>query len=92
MIRINLLPHREAAKKARREQFFVLAGLVVVLGTAIVFGIYSIIEGSISNQEEANNYLKREIALLDKQLDQIKHLQEQTQSLLSRKQVIEDLQ
>lgn len=92
MIRINLLPHREAAKKARREQFFVLAGLVVVLGTAIVFGIYSIIEGSISNQEEANNYLKREIALLDKQLDQIKHLKEQTQSLLSRKQVIEDLQ
>jgi Tfp pilus assembly protein PilN len=37
MIRINLLPHREEAKKARREQFFVLAGLVSVLGALIVF-------------------------------------------------------
>ena len=42
MIRINLLPHREEAKKARREQFFVLVGLVAVLGALIVFAGYTL--------------------------------------------------
>lgn len=92
MIRINLLPHREEAKKERRQQFFVLAGLVGALGLLIVFAVYTAIDGYISNQQSANEFLKREIAVLDKQLDQIKRLKEQTQALLARKQVIENLQ
>lgn len=92
MIRINLLPHREEAKKARREQFFVLAGLVTTLGALVVFAGYTLIGNAISNQEGSNNFLKQEIAVLDKQLDQIKRLKEQTQALLARKQVIESLQ
>src|SRR5574343_853273 len=92
MIRINLLPHREEAKKARREQFFVLVGLVSVLAALIVFAGYTLIGGAITSQEGANDFLKKEIAVLDKQLDQIKRLKEQTQALLSRKQVIENLQ
>ena len=92
MIRINLLPHREEAKKARREQFYVLAGLVSIHGALIVFAGYTLIGNAISNQEGSNEFLKREIAVLDKQLDQIKRLKEQTQALLARKQVIENLQ
>ena len=92
MIRINLLPHREEAKKERRKQFFVLTGLVTVLGLLIVFAVYTVIAGYISHQESANDFLKKEIAILDKELDQIKRLKEQTQALLARKQVIEDLQ
>ena len=92
MIRINLLPHREEARKARRQQFFSLLGMVAVLGALVVFLIYSIIEGYIGSQEEKNDFLKKEIAVLDKQIDQIKRLKEQTQALLARKQVIEALQ
>ena len=92
MIRINLLPHREEAKKAKREQFYVLTGLVSVLAALIVFAIYTLIDGQISLQAGNNDFLKQEIAVLDKQLDQIKRLKEQTQALLARKQVIENLQ
>lgn len=92
MIRINLLPHREEAKKERRQQFFVMTALVAVLGLLIVFAGYTVIGGYISNQESANDFLKKEIAVLDKQLDQIKRLKEQTQALLARKQIIENLQ
>lgn len=92
MIRINLLPHREEAKKAKREQFFVLVGLVFALGVLIVFAGYTLINNSIDTQASKNDFLKNEIAVLDKQLDQIKRLKEQTQALLSRKQVIENLQ
>lgn len=92
MIRINLLPHREEAKKAKREQFYVLTGLVSVLGTLIAFAIFTLIDGQLTAQTSNNDFLKQEISLLDKELDQIKRLKEQTQALLARKQVIENLQ
>lgn len=92
MIRINLLPHREEKRKARRQQFYVLSSMIVVLAGLIVFLVYSVIDGYVSNQEGQNAFLRKEIADLDKQIDQIKRLKEQTQALLARKQVIESLQ
>jgi len=92
MIRINLLPHREEKRKARRQQFYLLSSMIVVLAGLIVFLVYSVIDGYVSNQEDQNAFLRKEIADLDKQIDQIKRLKEQTQALLARKQVIESLQ
>jgi type IV pilus assembly protein PilN len=92
MIRINLLPHREEKRKAKRQQFYVLIGMVSVLAGLIVFLGYSVISGYVSAQEEKNSFLKKEIAILDTQIDQIKRLKEQTQALLARKQIIESLQ
>jgi len=92
MIRINLLPHREAKRKARRQQFYVLLGLVSVLAALIWFLGFSIINGQIAVQNEKNEFLKREIASLDKEIDEIKKIQEQTSALLARKRVIEALQ
>jgi type IV pilus assembly protein PilN len=86
MIRINLLPHREEARKAKRQQFYAMAGAAVALGALIVFLGYTII------QAESNDFLKSEIAILDKQIAEIKLLKEKTQALLARKQIIEDLQ
>ena len=92
MIRINLLPHREAKRKARRQQFYVLLGLVSVLAALIWFLGFSIINSQIAVQNEKNEFLKREIASLDKEIDEIKKIQEQTSALLARKRVIEALQ
>lgn len=92
MIRINLLPHREEKRKARRQQFYAFAGVVAGSAALIVFLGFSIIAGYISAQEAKNAFLKNEIVALDKQIDQIKGLKEQTQALLSRKQIIEALQ
>ena len=92
MIRINLLPHREEKRRARRQQFYGLLVLVSVLAGLIVFLTYSIIDGYITSQEARNSFLKSEIAALDKQIDEIKKLKEQTQALLARKQIIESLQ
>jgi type IV pilus assembly protein PilN len=92
MIRINLLPHREEKRKARRQQFYVLTALVAVLAGLIVFLGYSIISGYITTQDERNDFLKKEIAVLDKQLEEIKRLKEQAAALLARKQIIESLQ
>jgi type IV pilus assembly protein PilN len=92
MMRINLLPHREEKRKARRQQFYVLLGLVTVLAGLIWFLGYGIISGQINAQTEKNNFLKSEIAILDKQIEEIKKLKSQTDALLARKTVIESLQ
>lgn len=92
MIRINLLPHREEARKQRRQQFFTLIGLVLLLGVVIGFVGYTLINRNIEQQDARNDFLKREIAQLDNEINEIKRLREQTQALLSRKQVIEALQ
>lgn len=92
MIRINLLPHREEKRKAKRQQFYALIGLVSVLAGLIVFLGYTLIASSIADQEGQNDFIKKEIAILDKQIDEIKQLKEKTQALLSRKQIIEALQ
>lgn len=92
MIRINLLPHREEKRKALRQQFFALAGLVAVLAGVVWFVGFSYINQQIDAQSEKNEFLKKEVAILDKEIEEIKKLKEQTDSLLARKQIIESLQ
>ncbi|MHB1143293.1 MAG: PilN domain-containing protein [Thiobacillus sp.] len=92
MIRINLLPHRELARAARRRQFNILLGIAVVAGVlAVVLG-HSVIAARQSAQDARNAYLEQEITKLDVQIGEIKKIREQTQALLERKQVVETLQ
>ncbi len=92
MIRVNLLPHRAEKRKARQLQFIVLSAISLVLGAVIVGLVHVAIDTQISYQERRNTYLKQEITVLDKQIEEIKKLREQTQALLARKTVVENLQ
>ena len=92
MIRINLLPHRELARAARRRQFNVLLGIAVAVGVVVVLLGHSYIAARQSTQDARNAFLEQEIAKLDIQIGEIKKIREQTQALLARKQVVETLQ
>ena len=92
MIRINLLPHREARRKAQRRQLAVLGAMVAGLALGIAVLVHGVIAGDISAQSERNEFLKREYAKLDKEIEEIKKLKEDIQALLARKQIIETLQ
>ena len=92
MIRINLLPWREARRKAQRQHLGVLGGMVAVLGLMIVGAVHLTIAGYISVQSERNEFLKRENARLDKEIEEIKKLKSEIAALLARKQIIERLQ
>ena len=92
MIRINLLPHRAEKRKAQQIQFIAFSVISVILGAVIVGFVHVAIMAQIGYQEGRNAYLNKEIVILDKQIDEIKKLREQTKSLLARKTVVENLQ
>ena len=92
MIRINLLPHRAEKRKAQQIQFAAFSVISVVLGALVVGMVHVAISAQIDYQERRNAYLNKEIAILDRQIDEIKKLREQTKSLLARKNVVEELQ
>ncbi len=92
MIRINLLPWREARRKAQRQHLGVLGGMVAVLGLLIVGAVHLTIAGYIAIQSDRNEFLKRENVRLDKEIEEIKKLKTEIAALLARKQIIEQLQ
>ena len=92
MMRINLLPHRAEKRRARQVQFIALSVISVLLGALLVGAVQVAVSTQISFQERRNTYLNQEIAKLDTQIAEIKKLREETQALLERKNVVENLQ
>jgi type IV pilus assembly protein PilN len=92
MIRVNLLPHREEKRKRRQQQFGVLAGIAAVAGLLVAAAVWVFLDQQ-ENQQKANvAYMKAEIDKLDKQIEEIRKIREETASLLAKKQVVEGLQ
>jgi type IV pilus assembly protein PilN len=92
MIRVNLLPHREARRKASRRQLVVMAVMVAVVGIALAALVHGVIAGYVAVQNDRNDFLKKENAKLDKEIAEIKKLKDEIAALLARKQIIETLQ
>src|ERR1700728_199374 len=92
MPRINLLPHREQARKVRRREFMVGA-VGAVIAAVIVAGVGKVVYSSwIDAQTEKNNLLKKEIVLLDSEIADIQDLEARKQRLVARMDIIEQLQ
>ena len=92
MPRINLLPWREAERKRKRQEFILsLVAAAATAGLAMLLGYWQM-TASIQHQEERNDLLTREIAGLDKQIEEINGLDAQKQRLLARMEIIETLQ
>ena len=92
MIRVNLLPHRAEKRKRREQQFGVLAGLAALAGLAVAGIVWFYLDRQVDQQTQNVNYMKSEIAKLDKQIEEIQKIREETASLLAKKQVVEALQ
>jgi type IV pilus assembly protein PilN len=92
MPRINLIPWREAERKRKRQEFGVGALGAVIAAGVIAFLVNLQMSGAIDNQSERNQYLKDEIAKLDKQITEILALEEEKRRLKARIDVIEKLE
>ncbi len=92
MILINLLPHREAARKRQRESFYAALGGAAIFGALLSVAAYLWYQGQISDQRASNLMLQDENARLDTQIKDIATLQAEITALRARQQAVEDLQ
>ncbi len=92
MILINLLPHREIARKHRKEQFTLGLGLSVLMGVLLAVLVYTWFQAKISDQQDRNQMLQTEITKFDAQIKEIAGLEAEIAALLARQQAVENLQ
>ena len=89
---INLLPWRAELRKRRQKEFLVGLGAAIGFGALIALLSHFAVSTMIDAQERRNDYLKAEIAELDKQIEEILALEEQKARMIARMEVIETLQ
>jgi len=92
MILINLLPHREAARKRRKDLFNLSLGLSALLGGIVAGTIFLWYQAAITQQQGNNLVLETEIKKLEGQIKDIAGLEMEIAALRARQQAVEDLQ
>jgi type IV pilus assembly protein PilN len=92
MIRINLLPHREAKRKQNKVAFYRLLAVAGVFAAAVALAVWLFIDHLVSVQNDRNTTIKNKITDLDKDIAEIANLKDEIAALKARQQAVEDLQ
>ncbi len=92
MILINLLPHREAARKRRKDAFYVSLGAAALLGGLICGAIFVWYQAQISSQQGKNTFLQAQIKNLELQIKDVANLESEIAALRARQLAVENLQ
>lgn len=92
MILINLLPHREEARKRRKEAFQATMFASFLLGLVVAGAIYWWFQVMITDQQSKNSFLQQEIKVLEGQIKEIASIEDEIASLRARQKAVEDLQ
>lgn len=92
MANINLLPWRAERRKLREREFYMML-LAAAAGALAAFVVAMLWMGHLIDSQEADNaYLQQEIKALDKKIEEIEELDKRRSQLLTRKEIIEQLQ
>jgi len=92
MARINLLPWREDRREQRRKRFLlVLVGVLAGSAGALLMA-NQVISSAIERQIARNDYIGKQIAVVDERIKQISDLKARRQQLVERMRIIQDLQ
>jgi type IV pilus assembly protein PilN len=92
MAQINLLPWREQLREERKQRFLVALGGTLAIAAGLVFVGGQYLDGAIEQQNARNDFVRKEIAVLDARIKEISELKQKRQQLLERMKIIQDLQ
>lgn len=92
MILINLLPHREAKRRQRKQAFFGGLAASAVAGALMVGAGWFVLDRMVAAQQARNDFLKTEISRLEAQIKDIATLRQEIEALKARQKAVEDLQ
>lgn len=92
MILVNLLPHREEARKRRKQTFNLHLLFAALAGLVLGLLAWTYYNQQISAQEETNGFIKAENAKLDEEIKEVLRVEEQIAALRQRQSAVESLQ
>lgn len=92
MIRINLLPHREARRKQNKSAFYAMLVLASLVGLIAVGLVGAVLQARLEIQNQRNKVIKEANAELDTKIAEISKLKQEIEALKARQQAVEDLQ
>ena len=92
MAQINLLPWRDERRAELKKEFLGVIAFVLALAVALVLLADRVVNSQIDHQSARNKYLSEHIAILDKQVAEIRDIQKKRNQLLDRMRVIQELQ
>ena len=92
MARINLLPWRQEERERRNKEFMTLVVAITLLTLLAAFASWSYFNNELDEQLDANTLIEQENTRLDTALTEIDSLEQRREDIISRMQVIQDLQ
>ena len=92
MATINLLPWRETQRAQRKKEFiYQIIGMIIATALGLLYW-HLFVQQMIDHQNNRNAFMKAEIAVVDKKIEEIKDLEKRRAQLIARMNVIQDLQ
>ncbi|MBI0097354.1 MULTISPECIES: PilN domain-containing protein [Snodgrassella] len=91
LLKINLLPYREALQAKQKKQFQTLLAGAALIGFGLAFLGYLAVESRVSSQESRNLVLENGIKKLDSEIAEISKLQEERKNFIARQEKVEEL-
>ena len=92
MAQINLLPWREERREELKKQFAAIFIIAALIGAGIVFFQNTRVQNKIDDQNRRISMIEAETRKLDKAIAEIKDLEDKRAQLISRMDVIKELQ
>ncbi|WP_022949129.1 PilN domain-containing protein [Methylohalobius crimeensis] len=92
MARINLLPWREELRRQQQKEFFLGVGLAASLAVLSMLLVHWYIADQIEYQQQRNQYLSDQIAILDRKIKEIRELETKRDRLIAKMDIIQRLQ
>ena len=92
MNHINLLPWRQERRKEMQQTFLAMVVGCAVLGAGLVFSGNMYVQNRVDYQNLRNRTISDEIRTLDRQIAEIQTLNQRRDALISRRDVLQELQ
>jgi type IV pilus assembly protein PilN len=92
MVSINLLPWREARRKQQQRNFATLTLGALSIMALIMVMVHMEFSRRIDYQQQRNQLLTSELAVLDQKIKEIQELEKKKKNLIARMNVIQQLQ
>jgi type IV pilus assembly protein PilN len=89
---INLLPWRESQRLEQKKNYITMLAAVALGAMALMFGAGAIVDNMITNQNQRNQFIEKEIVVLDQQIEKIKNIRKSKQEIEQRMALIEQLE